>query len=177
MLLLTTILTITTLTLVSRSCGGGRPTLPSKGEQLLWAFLISTFAFDVTTFILSLIVAFVSKVTGHGRGFHYGIPFKAGSTPEKVEQWFIAPIFKLCKIPYEEKYVKPLIMGITGLGATAVLGASYAFVYHEYLAGFILAVGGSMKAVAYLTKKTELSEYLTGTFVGISLGLAMWLTT
>lgn len=153
---------------VSRMAGGGKPKLPygldawilSAPYLLLWG--------DIGLWAVpSYLMAVLAIRTGHGRGFQYKVPFEADSKPEKVEA--LIPD----NLPvYWQKF---LIMFITGIGVT-IIPAIVLIGYGYILAGVILAVSGAAKAVAYMTSKTETSEYLRGSFLGIGLTCVLALT-
>lgn len=140
------------------AASGGNPKIPLGLAQWLLAapYLIfySQLGFPVIGAYLS---AVVFLRTGHGRAFHYQLPFKPGSKPEKIEA--IIPDF------WPVWVQKMSIALLTGLGVTLVLSVSLAIMGHYASAG-ILALSGALKASAYAVRSTERAEVLRGVFLG-----------
>lgn len=149
---------------LSRMSGGGEPKLPWGLDQWLLSLPYLIFIPQVGYWIVpAYLSAVLGLRLGHGRGFHYKIPFEPGSEPERVEavipdSW---PVY----------WQKFSIMALNGLAVTLML--AIVTLCHGYvLSGLILALSGALKSLAYMTRKTEDSEYLRGAFLGLGLLLA-----
>lgn len=163
-LLILSILSIPFMTIMSRASGGGWPKIPWGLDQFILALPYLIFIPQVGWWIIpAYLGAVLGLRMGHGRGFHYNLPFEVGSKPERAEA--VIPD----RIPvYWQKF---LIMTLTGLSVTLVLAASLAF-YGHIIPAIVLLLSGSFKALAYLLPKTEWSELARGLFLGLGVFLA-----
>ena len=165
--MLALILVIPYMTWVSRMCGGGPPKLPwGLDAWLLAAPYLLFYPYVGWWVILGYLGAVLGLRMGHGRGFHYNLPFEIGSEPEKIE------VLIPDSLPvYWQKF---LIMAGTGLAVSLAL--SIILSLNGYiLPGLVLALSGTCKALAYLFPRTEHSEYRRGTFLGLGVALALWI--
>lgn len=162
------VLTIPYMVIMSRAHGGGWPKLPFGLDAWLLAAPYFLFTPVVGYWIIpAYLMAVLGLRIGHGRGFHYNLPFEPGSKPERVEA--IIPD----RLPvYWQKF---LIMALTGLAVTIGLGLALLTTGYVW-SGVILCIAGALKAVAYLLPKTENSEYLRGLFLSLGIILALWLS-
>jgi len=151
----------------SRAHGGGWPKLPYSPDAWLlcapyWLF------FPVIGWwcLPAYLIAVLGIRLAHGRGFNYKLPFKVGSTPEKVE-YLIDDSLPV----YWQKF---LIMFITGWCVT--LGFGFTLMLHGHiLAGLILYASGMAKSIAYMLPETWHAELARGLFLGLGLSIAYML--
>lgn len=150
---------------LSRMAGGGWPRLPWGLDQWILAspylLLYPLIGWGI---IPSYLVAVLGLRLGHGRGFNYKSPFKEGSQPEKIE------IFIPKNLPVSIQ--KFLIMFLTGLVVTLGFSISLASNGH-WIYSLILALSGATKSLAYFAPRTDVSEVLRGTFLGIGLFIVL----
>lgn len=153
------------MAIVSRMNGGKEP------FDLPWgldAFILASPYFILWPVLgywtlLGYAIAILGLRTGHGSFFHYGREFEPDRTPEKVE--FLIPD------GLSTRAKKIIGMALTGLMVT--IGFSIILMAHGYIiSGVVIALSGAAKSIAYLTDKTEASEYIRGAFLGIGLVLA-----
>jgi len=145
-------------------CGGGWPKLPWGLDAFVLALPYLLFYEAIGWWVIPAYIGAVIGVRlGHGRGFHYRLPFKEGSDPEKVE-WLIDSTQDV----YTRKF---LIMYLTGLAVTFALGLILTLHGH-ILAGFVIYVSGMLKSVAYMLPETWHSELARGFFLGLGVALA-----
>lgn len=150
--------------LVMSRSSGGQPHLPfGLSQWLLCAPFLLFYPWLSWWVLLAYIFGVAGARLGHGRGTHYDEPFEPGSSPERVEA-FIPQNWPV----YWQKFS---IMFLTGVVVTLCIGLC--LILHGYIAsGIVLLVSGALKAVAYMTKKTEPSEYLRGAFLGLGVAIA-----
>ena len=119
------------------------------------------------------------KATGHGRVWNPFSPLDLSKDPEQIEavtSWLIGRV--------SDFWYKTIAMALIGLAA--VSGAAIVVSFYSPLGGAIIAVGGMMKALAYiigrkfspnlgkhLDEPTEYGEVLTGIFAYTAMGLAV----
>ena len=156
-------LSIPFMTILSRMSGGGKPKLPWGLDQWILPLPYLLFWPVIGWWIVpAYLCAVLGLRLGHGRGFNYNQPFEPGSKPERVEALIPNDISVWCR--------KFLIMVLTGLAVT--LGTSLALLHSgEYFPSLLLFFSGGAKALAYLSPKTEISEYLRGSFLGLGVFL------
>lgn len=187
------------LALVSR-IHGGLIKAPKTVKNLLWAapFGYVTFeAYQSVSAVSAILAAtfatavcMAGKATGHGGGMDLATNPKepyAGRKPEKLEHLIYWLHDDIPRYWYDA-----LLLAIVGL--VAVLGAVIPLAYINPIAALILAIGGMSKAVAYMigwavypsgegngvngfNESTQLGEFLTGLFAGLTLLAAWWIVT
>lgn len=186
---------------ISRWHGGGFVGgSPKMLKNFLWALPFGVISFAayfhdnllkaITIGVISLAVCMLGKTTGHGGGMDLGHnPKEAGDgrEPEKVE-YLILWIRKAFHVKRSYWY-DALLLALVGLFAVA--GAAIAVGWTNPLAGIIIALGGVLKAPAYmigwaifpdgqgdgpkdLDEATAIGEFLTGFFAFLALAIAIW---
>lgn len=158
-------LAIPWMTWLSRMCGGGPPKLSWGLDQWLLPLPYLLFFPYISWWVIpAYLGAVLALRSGHGRGFDYHLPFKVGSEPEKIE-WIIPKSLPV-------KIQKILIMALTGLCVTILTTLALAL-HGLWLAAFLLAISGILKAIAYFLPKTEWAELARGFFLGCGFVAAM----
>lgn len=179
-------------TFVSRWHGGGFiPGSPKIIKNFLWAAPMAAVAFYATSnywvYALALALCMIGKGTGHGGGMDLAhSPKEPGGnpsrSPEKLEHLIL---WLHGKIP--QYWYDALLLVIVGLAA--VSGAALAVGSVNLYAGLTIALGGALKAPAYMIgwklfpskrgsveefdEATEVGEGLTGFFAYTGIALAI----
>lgn len=177
--------------IVSRIHGGGIFPTRKVWTNLLWAlpFGISTFLiydvfFGLTTSlicgIICTLMTMVLKGTGHGQYFNLG-QYDADDKPEALD-----PIVELMygKETPENKTSRDFV-GLTVVGAAAVLPTVLFLLPINLFLAIVLFVGGAAKSFAYLVgwtlfnpnkfpSPTNVGEVLTGIFAFLGLANALY---
>lgn len=149
-------------------------------RHALWALPIGIF------FVVSILSA-LAKTLGHGGGFdlaHDPQEPGAGRDPEKVEYLILWLHGRIPQYWYD--FVLLVLVGIFSTLAPAI---AIGYIYAP--AGIILLIGGALKAEAYrmgwkiypngpdatapvdFNEATQIGEWRTGLFAGITLGIAL----
>lgn len=166
---------------------------PKTLKNILWALpfgLCSFFAvLPYTTNLVSILIGTTAiglcvagKATGHGRVWNPFFPLDESKRPEKLE-YVVLPLRKF--LP--DFWYKFIAMALIGFAACS--GAVFALGYVNVWSGCLVAIGGLLKAVAYVfgrkfqfifsdfgdefDEPTEIGEFLTGFFAYTFLGLAV----
>jgi hypothetical protein len=180
--------------LLSRWHGGGFLSgSPKTLKNILWALPFGLCSLSAvlpyTTNLVSVLIATTAlclcvagKATGHGRVWNPYSPLDETKKPEKLEH-LIMPLRKILPA----FWYKFIAMALIGFSACS--GAVFAFGYVNVWSGCLVAIGGLLKAVAYvfgrkfqfifsdfgdeLDEPTEIGEFLTGFFAYTFLALAL----
>lgn len=186
---------------LSRWHGGGFISgSPKVLKNILWALPFAGVAFFAHTGTaawvwagVALALCLFGKATGHGGGMDLAhSPKEPGGnpsrSPENLERLIIWLYDDLPRYWYDA-----LILVLVGFAA--VSGAAIAVAVVNPLAGILIALGGCLKALAYMVgwaahdhapqllaglpddfdEATEIGEALTGFFAYTALGLAAWM--
>lgn len=157
-------LTIPYMTWLSRMGGGGPPRLLWGLDQWLLGVPYLIFYPQIGYWaILGYLGAVLGLRLGHGRFFNYGLPFKAGSEPEKVE------VLIPQSLPI--KWQKILGMTYTGLAVT-LLVSILLLAQGQWMPSMLLGISGAAKCLAYFLPETQYAEYARGAFLGLGVSLA-----
>lgn len=167
--------------LVSRMCGGGRPALPWKSDQIIfaapYAFVFAGLSFHwpmVCAALVAFVTAFAGKLTGHGQYIGLGHTPRANFGDIARLDPIVALFFGADT--FQNNYWRCFFgLMVTGMAVTLCAGILYGALVSP-LGGAIIAVSGAFKAVAYAAgwfttdhlnphaKPTLIGECLTGVF-------------
>lgn len=168
---------------------------PKVVKNLAWGLPFGWVAYDIHGVIIGLLVGLACaglKGLGHGQYMSLGTVWKPIS-PERVDfivrLWFGIDPRTVSPLGERVDLYERCLAGLAVVGLAAVLPCVIALSFANPLAAFILAIGGMSKAIAYaigwevypdgqgkgvkeLNQATQIGEFLTGLFAGLTLLIA-----